>query len=67
MVARAERAWARKEGFMQAPYIEEYTDHLIGAPKRRHWPMMLLVPVMGAAMIAGGAFVMMIISLIYTP
>ncbi|MBL4613674.1 MAG: hypothetical protein JKY27_02205 [Magnetovibrio sp.] len=52
---------------MQAPFIDEYTDHLHGAPRRRHWPMLLLLPVMGVAMIAGGAFVMMIISLIFTP
>lgn len=56
----------RKEGFMQAPFIDEYTDHLIGAPRRRHWPMLMLLPVMGTAMIAGAAFVMMIISLIFT-
>lgn len=52
---------------MQAPYIDEYTDHLVGAPKRRHWPMMLLLPVMATAMIAAMAFVMMVISLIFTP
>ena len=49
---------------MQAPYIEEYTSHLVGAPKRRHWPLILLAGVGMEAAIAGVAFIVMIISMV---
>ena len=49
---------------MQAPYIEEYTSHLVGAPKRRHWPLILLAGVGMEAVVAGGAFIVMIISMV---
>ncbi len=49
---------------MQAPYIDEYTSHLVGAPKRRHWPLILLAGVGMEAAIAGVAFIVMIISMV---
>ncbi|HEY9080879.1 hypothetical protein [Magnetovibrio sp.] len=49
---------------MQAPYIDEYTSHLIGAPKRRHWPLVLLAGVGMEAAIAALAFIVMIISMV---
>jgi len=49
---------------MQAPYVDEYTSHLVGAPKRRHWPLILLAGVGMEAAIAGVAFIVMIISMV---
>ena len=50
---------------MQAPYIDEYTSHLNGAPPRRHWPLTLLVGVGAEAAIAGIALVGMIVSMVF--
>lgn len=50
---------------MQAPYVEEYTAHLVGAPKRRTWPLVLLMGVGAEAAIAAVAFISMIISMVY--
>jgi len=50
---------------MHAPYVDEYTSHLVGAPPRSHWPLILLLPVGATAALAAVAFVFMIISMIY--
>ena len=50
---------------MQAPYVEEYTSHLVGAPKRRHWPLVLLLGVGAEAAIAGVALIGMIVSMVF--
>jgi hypothetical protein len=49
---------------MHSPYVDEYTAHLVGAPKRSHWPLALLIPVGATALIAAGAFVIMIVSMV---
>lgn len=49
---------------MQAPIHPEYTDHLIGAPVRRNWPLMLLLPVGITAAIAGASFIVLIIGML---
>lgn len=43
--------------------IPEYTSHLRGAPRRSHWPLILLGAVGAEAIIAGLAFIVMIISM----
>ncbi|MCW8915529.1 MAG: hypothetical protein OQK24_06705 [Magnetovibrio sp.] len=50
---------------MQAPFVDEYTSHLVGAPKRRHWPLILLLGVGFTAAIAAVAFIVMILSMVY--
>lgn len=50
---------------MHAPYVDDYTSHLVGAPPRAHWPLMLLLPVAATAAIAGTAFIFMIISMVF--
>ncbi len=50
---------------MQTPYVDDYTSHLVGAPKRRHWPLILLVGVGAEAAIAAVAFIAMIIAMVY--
>jgi len=45
------------------PIHPEYTDHLKGAPGRRHWPLALLSAVGVTAVIAATAFVVMIVAL----
>lgn len=49
---------------MQTPIHPEYTDHLVGAPGRRHWPLGLLVPVGATAVIAGVSLIFMIIGML---
>jgi|GEM_PF-2099433 len=46
------------------PIHPEYTSHLIGAPGRSHWPLILLSAVGGTAVIAAVAFVVMIIAML---
>lgn len=46
------------------PIHPEYTEHLRGAPGRRHWPLALLSAVGATSIIAATAFVVMIIGLI---
>ena len=43
----------------------EYTSHLVGAPARRHWPLMLLLGVGAEAAIAAVAIVLMITGMIF--
>lgn len=50
---------------MQAPYVDDYTSHLVGAPKRRQWPLVLLVGVGAEAAIAAVALVGMIIAMVF--
>ena len=50
---------------MHAPYVDDYTSHLVGAPPRAHWPLALLIPVGATAAIAATAFVFLIISMLY--
>ena len=50
---------------MHAPYIDEYTSHLIGAPPRSHWPLALLIPVGITAAIAAGAMMFIIIGTVF--
>lgn len=50
---------------MHAPYVDEYTSHLSGAPPRAHWPLALLIPVGATAAIAATAFISMIISIVF--
>jgi hypothetical protein len=50
---------------MHAPYIEEYTSHLSGAPPRSHWPLVPLVGVGMTAMIAAGAMMFIIVGIIF--
>jgi len=49
---------------MQAPIHPEYTDHLIGAPDRRNWPLLLLIPVGATAAIAGASIIVLIIGML---
>lgn len=49
---------------MQDVIHPEYTSHLIGAPARRHWPLVLLSAVGGAAAIAFVGFVVMIVTML---
>jgi len=49
---------------MQAPIHPEYTEHLVGAPARRNWPLLLLIPVGGTAAIAGASFIVLIIGML---
>jgi len=49
---------------MQTPVHPEYTAHLVGAPARRHWPLVPLVAVIGTSIIAGVAFIFMIIGML---
>jgi len=41
----------------------EYTAHLLGAPERRTWPLMPLIGVGVTSILAGMAFIFMLISL----
>lgn len=50
---------------MQGPFVPEYTSHLVGAPPRRHWPLVLLVGVGAEAAIAAVAIVGMIVSMVF--
>lgn len=50
---------------MYAPYNAEYTSHLVGAPKRRHWPLVLLLGVGAEAAIAAVAIIGMIVSMLF--
>lgn len=50
---------------MLGPIHPEYTDHLVGAPVRRHWPLALLSGVGMTAAIAATAFVFMIIGMLF--
>lgn len=47
------------------PYIPEYTAYFKGAPARRHHPLLLLFPVGITAVIAGVAFIVMIIGMTF--
>ena len=49
---------------MQTPYIDVHTYNLVGAPKKRPRPMMLLVPLLFSAAVAIGAFMILSLSLI---
>ncbi|MDH5188888.1 MAG: hypothetical protein OEW37_08030 [Rhodospirillaceae bacterium] len=42
------------------PYIPEYTSYFKGAPPRRHWPLLMLIPVGATAIIAAVAFIVMV-------
>lgn len=50
---------------MQMPIHPEYTDHLVGAPVRRHWPLALLSAVGATSVLAAVAFVFMILGMLF--
>lgn len=45
------------------PYVPEYTAYFKGAPARKHWPLAMLLPVGITAIIAGVAFIVMVIGM----
>ena len=50
---------------MLGPIHPEYTSFLVGAPARRHWPLILLSGVGLTASIAAGALFFMIIGVLF--
>lgn len=65
IVKRAPRLRSGRVFMTQLPYIDEYTSHLQGAPKRRHEPLLLLTGVGATAAIAAVMFVFMILSMVF--